>query len=65
MLSILKKRLLDETGAMDRILVTLLLVIVGVAGLTGLVDWTKTQEETMQTETTKKIDLVTKDASGQ
>ncbi len=39
MLEFLKRRLKSEKGAMDTILVTLLLVIVGVAAVVGLSTW--------------------------
>jgi Flp pilus assembly pilin Flp len=39
MLEFLKRRLKNEKGAMDKILVTLLLVIVGVGAVVGLSTW--------------------------
>jgi hypothetical protein len=39
MLDFLKRRLKNEKGAMDKILVTLLLVIVGVGAVVGLQTW--------------------------
>lgn len=48
MLEFLKRRLKSEKGAMDKILVTLLLVIVGVAAVIGLQTWLETQKGTMQ-----------------
>ncbi len=39
MLDFLKRRLKNEKGAMDKILVTLLLVIVGVGAVVGLSTW--------------------------
>lgn len=39
MLEFLKRRLKSEKGAMDKIIVTLLLVIVGVGAVVGLNTW--------------------------
>ena len=47
MLEFLKRRLKSEKGAMDKILVTLLLVVVGVAAVVGLTSWMNTQKNTM------------------
>ncbi len=48
MLDFLKRRLKSEKGAMDKILVTLLLVIVGVAAVVGLQTWMSDQKNSMQ-----------------
>lgn len=48
MLEFLKRRLKSEKGAMDKILVTLLLVVVGVAGVVGLQTWMNNQSDAMQ-----------------
>ena len=48
MLKFLKRRLSSEKGAMDKILVTLLLVVVGVAAVVGLSTWLGTQEAAVQ-----------------
>lgn len=58
MLEFLKRRLKSEKGAMDKILVTLLLVVVGVAGVVGLQTWMNTQAETMQDGATDQITTV-------
>jgi hypothetical protein len=47
MLEFLKRRLKSEKGAMDKILVTLLLVVVGVAAVVGLNTWMSGQKNTM------------------
>lgn len=65
MLQFLKRRLSSQKGAMDKILVTLLLVIVGVAAVVGLNTWITTEAETVQTQATSKISAVTADAAGQ
>ncbi len=48
MLKFLKRRLKSEKGAMDKILVTLLLVVVGVAAVVSLQGWISTQKDTIQ-----------------
>lgn len=55
MLDFLKRRLKNEKGAMDKILVTLLLVIVGVGAVVGLSTWMGTNVETMKTDANTKI----------
>lgn len=64
MLQFLKRRLSSQKGAMDKILVTLLLVIVGVGAVVGLTTWINTETATVQTAATGKIQAVTGDASG-
>ena len=60
MLEFLKRRLKSEKGAMDKIIVTLLLVIVGVAAVVGLQSWMEAQKDTMQTTASDKIDNLSK-----
>lgn len=55
MLEFLKRRLKSEKGAMDKILVTLLLVIVGVAAVVGLQTWMSDQKTSMQDSANTKI----------
>ncbi len=55
MLDFLKRRLKNEKGAMDKILVTLLLVIVGVGAVVGLSTWMGTNVDTMKTTADTKI----------
>lgn len=55
MLEFLKRRLKSEKGAMDKIIVTLLLVIVGVGAVVGLQTWMETQKDTMQTSASTAI----------
>lgn len=55
MLDFLKRRLKNEKGAMDKILVTLLLVIVGVGAVVGLSTWTTDKVEIMKTDASTKI----------
>ena len=47
MLEFLKRRLKSEKGAMDKILVTLLLVIVGIGAVVGLSTWLGDQSDAM------------------
>ena len=55
MLDFLKRRLKNEKGAMDKILVTLLLVIVGVGAVVGLSTWMGGNVDTMKTTADAKI----------
>jgi len=59
MWSFLKRRLANEEGAMDKILVTLLLVVVGVAAVVGLSTWMGDQSDTIQTSAEGQITTVT------
>lgn len=59
MFKFLKRRLKDEKGAMDKILVTLLLVIVGVGAVVGLSTWLNTEKDAVQTAASAKIQSVT------
>jgi|GEM_PF-2034234 len=48
MLDFLKRKLKSEKGAMDKILVTLLLVVIGVGLVVGLQSWIGTQKNALQ-----------------
>lgn len=63
MLDFLKRRLKSDKGAMDKILVTLLLVIVGVGAVIGLNTWITGQTDTVKTSAASKITEVTTDSS--
>lgn len=65
MLDFLKRRLKSEKGAMDKIIVTLLLVIVGVGAVVGLTTWLGTQTDTVQDAAQTQIQAVTTDAQGE
>ena len=62
MLEFLKRRLKSEKGAMDKIIVTLLLVVVGVGAVVGLTTWMNTNKNTMQNSATGIIGNVTNTA---
>jgi predicted negative regulator of RcsB-dependent stress response len=64
MLEFLKRRLKSEKGAMDKIIVTLLLVIVGVGAVVGLQSWVAGQKDSLQNSAATVITNVTSDASG-
>lgn len=49
-----------QKGAMDKILVTLLLVIVGVGAVIGLKSWTDSQVDAVKSAATVKIQEVSK-----
>jgi hypothetical protein len=55
MLQFLKRRLRSQKGAMDKILVTLLLVIVGVGAVVGLSTWMNGQVNTMKNSANSAI----------
>lgn len=55
MLNFLKRRIKSEKGAMDKILVTLLLVIVGIGAVVGLSSWMGTQSDTMKDKAASSI----------
>lgn len=59
MLNFLKRRLKSEKGAMDKILVTLLLVIVGVGAVVGLNTWVSAEKTKVEGAASTKIDGVT------
>jgi flagellar basal body-associated protein FliL len=59
MLEFLKRRLKSEKGAMDKILVTLLLVVVGVAAVVGLSSWMSDQSDSVKTAAETQITSAT------
>lgn len=63
MLSFLKRRLGNDKGAMDKIIVTLLLVIVGVGAVVGLNTWIGTETDAVKDAATSKIESVTTESS--
>jgi hypothetical protein len=63
MLSFLKRRLGNDKGAMDKIIVTLLLVIVGVGAVVGLNTWVGEETDKVKTSATSKILSVTTESS--
>ncbi len=60
MLDFIKRRLKSDKGAIDKILVTLLLVVIGVAGVMGLNTWMDTQKNKMTVKADETIDTVIK-----
>ena len=58
MLEFLKRRLKSEKGAMDKILVTLLLVVIGVAAVIGLSTWMSDQSNAMTDAAGNSVDTV-------
>lgn len=59
MLDFLKRRLKSEKGAMDKILVTLLLVVVGVGAVVGLTTWMGEQSDSMTTKAAADVATAT------
>lgn len=64
MYKMLRRFLKNQRGAMDKIIVTLLLVMVGVGLVFGLNTWSKNQVNTVQTTTGNKITAVTANVNG-
>ncbi|WP_321313969.1 hypothetical protein [Halarcobacter sp.] len=64
MLEFLKRRLKSEKGAMDKILVTLLLVIVGVGAVVGLNQWITDESAGVQDSAGQAIQGAIDDANG-
>ena len=64
MVKFIKKTLKNDKGAMDTIIVTLLLVMVGVGLVFGLNTWSKNQINSVQTATGNKITSVTANVAG-
>ncbi len=64
MLEFLKRRFKSEKGAMDKIIVTLLLVIVGVGAVVGLQSWVSSQKTTLQKSAADVINTTVTDAKG-
>ena len=63
MLDFLKRILKNEKGAMDKILVTLLLVIVGVGAVVGLTTWVDSETQNVKDAASTKIQSVTSDTT--
>ena len=63
MLEFLKRRLKSEKGAMDKILVTLLLVVIGVAAVVGLSNWMTAESDKMTVAGTGEVDQVLTEAA--
>ncbi|MEA3498115.1 MAG: hypothetical protein U9R16_03550 [Campylobacterota bacterium] len=60
----LNKILKNQKGAMDKILVTLLLVVIAVGGLIGLEKWVKDQEDILKQRSENVIDDVMEEVKG-
>lgn len=56
----LLKKLKSEKGALDKVLVTLLLVIVGIVGIIGLENWASAQKASIQSSASTKISNINK-----
>ena len=58
MLDFLKRRLKSEKGAMDSILVTLLLVIIGIGAVVGLSSWMNSSKDTLISDANTSLNTV-------
>ena len=57
------RKLKSSRGAIDKILVTLLLVIIGVGGTIGLTTWVDNQKENIQIQAVADIDEVLEESA--
>ncbi len=65
MLEIIRKKIVKNSrGAIDKIIVTLLLVIISVSAMVGLSIWAKEQERIMKERTSTAVEEATLDAAG-
>ena len=64
MFDFIKRRLKNEKGAMDSILVTLLLVIVAVAAVVGLKSWSTDKVNAVKNSASTSINSAIDDANG-
>ena len=58
MFNFLKKRLSNEKGAMDKIIVTLLLVFIAISGIIGLSTWSINNKNTIEMQAVAEIDAI-------
>ena len=58
MLNFLKRRLKNQKGAMDSILVTLLLVIIGIGAVVGLSSWMNSSKDTLISDANTSLEAV-------
>ena len=58
MLNFLKRRLKSQKGAMDSILVTLLLVIIGIGAVVGLSSWMNSSKDTLISDANTSLEAV-------
>ena len=61
MLNFLKRKLLSQRGAMDRVLVTLLLVMVGIAAVVGLATWMNSSKTSLVTDANSSVQSIKAD----
>lgn len=63
MLELLKNKLYDQKGSIERVLVTILLLIIGVGLFIGLSSWLTTKNSEMTDIATIKIEQAKSDSS--
>jgi flagellar basal body-associated protein FliL len=59
MLKFLQRRLKSQKGAMDSIMVTLLMVVIGVGAIVGIASWLGDKKEAVITEADSQITTIT------
>jgi len=57
------RKIMNQKGAMDKLIVTLLFVVFGAVGVIGLVSWTNANKETIQAVAQEKITEVRTETS--
>ncbi|RXI43584.1 hypothetical protein CRU99_07065 [Malaciobacter mytili] len=63
MFSFLKRKLKNQKGAIDKVIVTLLLIMMGVGAAAGLKNWADEKIETTKTNAGNKIDSVVNEST--
>lgn len=58
MLKFLKKRLSNEQGGMDNIIVALLFIVIAVVGLIGFSTWSIDNKDSLEMQATMQIDKI-------
>jgi hypothetical protein len=58
MLDFIKRRLKSEKGAMDKILVTLLLIIIGIGAVVGLGSWMGSMTDDIKSDANSTVQTI-------
>lgn len=60
MIDFLKRRLKSDKGAMDRVLVTLLFVVIGIAAVVGIESWSSSKKNDLFNKANEKYNTALK-----
>ena len=63
MIKFLKRRLRNQKGATENILVVLLFIIIGIGAVIGFSSWAGNETDTMKDTTSNKIETTLQDTS--